>query len=118
MVLFVCGLAYCNRYLTDGYVPAGAVRRLADLDDAQGLAARLVDVGLWERVEGGFRVHDFGDYQPSAEAVRRERASNARRQELYRSPELTRAVQERDGNVCRYCGRQVYWRDRRGPAGG
>lgn len=65
--LFVCGLAYCNRLLTDGYIPAGQVRKLADVDDPLALAGRLVDAGLWEVADGGYRVHDYLDYQPSRE---------------------------------------------------
>lgn len=67
--LFVCGLAYCGRLLTDGFIPSGQIRKLADVEDAHGLARTLVEVGLWERAEGGYRVHDYLDYQPSKEHV-------------------------------------------------
>jgi hypothetical protein len=30
--LFLCGLTYCSRQLTDGFIPAGQLRRLADVD--------------------------------------------------------------------------------------
>ena len=83
--LYVCGLTYANRYLTDGFVPAGQVRRMADVDDAMGLAERLVKVGLWEPVEGGYRIHDYHGYQPSAEDVKKEREETARRQAEYRA---------------------------------
>lgn len=77
--LYVCGLTYSARYLTDGFVPAAQVRRLADVDNAETLAARLVAAGLWEPAPGGYQIHDYLDYQPSGEAVRKERAaSNAR----------------------------------------
>lgn len=82
--LFVCGIGYCNRLLTDGVIPTGQVRKLADVDNAMELAARLVEVGLWEAVEGGYRVHDFLDYQPSAEQVKAERVGNAQRQQEWR----------------------------------
>lgn len=83
--LYVCGLTYSNRYLTDGFVPSGQVRRMADVDDALGLADRLVEVGLWEVVEGGYLIHDYHGYQPSAEDVKREREETARRQAEYRA---------------------------------
>jgi hypothetical protein len=67
--LYVCGLAYCNRMLTDGFIPTGMVRRLADVDGAMRLAARLVAAGMWEPVEGGYLVHDYADYQPTRERV-------------------------------------------------
>jgi len=77
--LWVCGLAYANKHLTDGYLPTAAVRRLADVEDPFRLAARLVASGLWEPADGGYRIHDFGEYQPSAESVRAERERNAKR---------------------------------------
>ncbi|HXT99506.1 MAG TPA: hypothetical protein VN903_00850 [Polyangia bacterium] len=77
--LWLCGIAYSNRYLTDGFIPGGAVRRLADIEDTAALVARLVDVGLWEHARGGYRVHDYESYQPTAESVRAERARNAER---------------------------------------
>ena len=82
--LFVCGLTYCARYLTDGFIPAGQVRRLADVEDVTPLVTRLVTVGLWECVDNGYRVHDYLDYQPSADQVRAERAATARRQAAWR----------------------------------
>jgi len=82
--LWTCGLAYANRYLTDGFIPQAQVRRLADVEDAYGLASRLVEVGLWERAEGGFRIHDYHGYQPTADDVKRERQATADRQAAWR----------------------------------
>jgi hypothetical protein len=92
--LYVCGVAYASRYLTDGYIPAGQVRKLADVDGAAALADRLVEVGLWERVDGGFQVHDFLEYNPSAEKVRAERSAAKERMQRVRSGDV-RANTER-----------------------
>lgn len=67
--LYVCGLCYASRYLTDGFVPAGVVSRLSDLKRADDVATRLVDAGLWEAADGGYRIHDYLDYQRSASEV-------------------------------------------------
>lgn len=67
--LYVCGLAYASRYLTDGFVPAAQVPRLADLKQASALAERLVDAGLWEQTDGGYQIHDYLEYQRSAREV-------------------------------------------------
>ena len=96
--LWIVGLAYCNRNLTDGYVPKSVASRLVDFD---GLAYSVVDaelfgvleddctplaigdlikVGLWhedghdciECPQPGRRryyVHDYLVYQPSAEEI-------------------------------------------------
>ena len=69
--LYVCGLAYCNRLLTDGFIPAGAVNRLADVPNAPKLAAALVTAGLWDAAAGGYQVHDYLEYQPSREQSER-----------------------------------------------
>lgn len=85
--LWVCSLAWSNRNLTDGFIPANQVPRLASFDgfahhmwsgelmgggedvDVRDLAGDLVSLRLWDEVEGGYRIHDFHDYQPSAEQV-------------------------------------------------
>jgi hypothetical protein len=67
--MHVCALCYCARLLTDGFIPAAQVRKLADVDDAMSLAELLVREGLWERVEGGYRIHDYLEYNPSKEQV-------------------------------------------------
>lgn len=75
--LYVCGLCYCARYLTDGIVPRGQVRRLADIDDPAAAAAALVGAGLWEETEAGYAVHDYLAYNPDrarVEAIRTARA--------------------------------------------
>lgn len=78
--LYVCGVCYCNRLLTDGFIPLGQVRKLADVPDAMLLADTLVGVGLWERTTDGYKVHDFHDINPTADEVRakREEVSRAR----------------------------------------
>lgn len=106
--LYVCGLAYCNRQLTDGRIPKGHIHRLVsfrglqyvragighgkdamaeftddiDIDD---LAKWLVAVGLWEEDEhGDYRVHDYLDYQPSRSDVIKARAEGTDRVAAWR----------------------------------
>ena len=86
--LYVCGLTYCARLLTDGFVPTGQVRKLADVDGAMELADKLVSVGLWTRVEGGFQIHDYLEYNPSAEKVKAERKAAQERMQRVRSGEV------------------------------
>lgn len=82
--LHVCALCYCNRHLTDGFLPSAKVHSLASfrhLSVATGgikdmaqfghdietdeLVEALVDVGMWEEAPGGYLLHDYLDYQPS-----------------------------------------------------
>lgn len=69
--LDVAGISYCNRYSTDGFIAShviGAV--LPMLRNPQKVAAKLVEVGRWSQVEGGWLIHDYHDYQPTAEHQR------------------------------------------------
>ena len=74
--LYTLALTWSSTYLTDGLVPDGQLRRLGG---SKALASALVDAGLWERVEGGWRIHDFLDYNPSRERVLEERSADAER---------------------------------------
>ncbi len=96
MAMQVAALCYCNTYLTDGFVPRSVVSGLLDLE---GLGMRmwagelvgggedatwklvvedLLEVELWDEVPGGYRIHDYHDYQPSKEQVLKEREQKKR----------------------------------------
>jgi hypothetical protein len=72
LALWVLAMSWCADELTDGAVPK-------DMPDlllpglGETFAARLVEVGLWERTDAGYQFHDWLDYQPSAKTVKRER---------------------------------------------
>ena len=65
-------LSWCGASLTDGYVPAALVREFAGARAAR-LAQRLVDAGLWERDDDGWRVHNWQLRNASAQSIRAER---------------------------------------------
>lgn len=73
--LWICGQSYCARYLTDGLIPASALPTLGVGNAPTKHADALVAVGLWERVDGGYRVHDYHEYQPSKTEVERRRVN-------------------------------------------
>ena len=102
MALQVAGLCYCNRYLTDGFIPLAVARTLLDFtglgmrmwdskpepggtslfgggeDATAGLVIEdLVEADVWKEAEvDGFRgylIHDYLDYQPSKAQVEAER---------------------------------------------
>lgn len=76
--LWVCGNGYCNKYLTDGFIPTSALTTLSSVTQVSKWAERLVDVGLWERAIDGYRVHDFHDFNPTAEEVRAKRSKRSK----------------------------------------
>lgn len=77
MAMQVAALCYCNRFLTDGFIPAGVVPTLINLAGQseiwEQVVGRLVHLGMWEEADGGYRIHDYLKYQPSREDAIRER---------------------------------------------
>src|SRR3989304_2133673 len=84
IALFVCALSYSSRYLTDGFIPAPQVRRLIETDDPERAAQRLVAVGLWDQTAGGYHIHDYLKYNPSAAQVQADRDATAKRKAEWR----------------------------------
>lgn len=72
--LWVCGMSYCARYLTDGAIPASAINSLGNVTKAALHADTLVKVGLWEVSPSGWMVHDYHGYQPSKQQVEHQRS--------------------------------------------
>lgn len=89
--VWLAGLAYCNRNLTDGFIPYSVAEsiggkwriRVPDADgrtvvwtvartsgmsgeniETEWVIDLLIKAGLWEPTDGGYMVHDFDDYQP------------------------------------------------------
>lgn len=110
IALFAAGLAWANRNLTDGFIPRRAALRLLDFEDVvdavrdadrngvtnglhnddltpaitRNAVQSLVDAGLWHTEEGGYRIHDYLDYQASKAQIEAGRKSNAARQKAWR----------------------------------
>lgn len=77
--LWMAGGCYCSRQLTDGFIPEGALSRLSTSRNRAALAGRLVAAGLWERVDGGWLMHDFNRYNPTREDTLAKREANNKR---------------------------------------
>lgn len=90
--LHVAALCFCNRNLTDGHVSREMVGRLWAVKRPKAVAARLVEVGLWEETEDGYRLVEFLDAQPSRVQVEGERRKTAERQARWRDRQVTDGV--------------------------
>lgn len=79
--LYVCGLCFTNRNLTEGRIPKAVVPRLSDRKGPMHLAQKLVDVALWHDQGDHFTIHDWEKYNENADEVkaRKEHARNAAR---------------------------------------
>lgn len=77
--LWVCGVAHAQSQLTDGFVSDIALPTIGVLKGYKPLAEALVRVGLWERVERGYQVHDYLEHNASRVEVLERRREDAER---------------------------------------
>jgi hypothetical protein len=71
MGLWVRAGSVCASQLTDGFVPDHMIASLGTVAQAK----RLVEVGLWDRTEGGYTFHEWEERQPRRADVEAERAA-------------------------------------------
>lgn len=79
VALWLEGLAYANRHLTDGRLARHVVASFRLVRQPLKVAELLVDVGLWERADDEYQIHDYAEHYPSAADVRARRAADAER---------------------------------------
>lgn len=77
--LWLDGMCYANQYLTDGHIPIEIVRKVRLARDPIRLARRLVDVGLWSEVDGGFQIVNYLKYQHSRVEIEARRRKDVAR---------------------------------------
>ena len=94
--LFIRSIIWCNKHLTDGFVPHEACTNLTRSRNLKKQVAALLRVGLWEEVEGGYRIVGFLDHNDSKEEVQRKRELAAERQRRSRA---RRAQQSEEGSA-------------------
>ncbi|WP_454859077.1 hypothetical protein [Promicromonospora soli] len=82
-LLHVEALVWCNRLLTDGSVPRGALPRMTDSPDLDADVKELVGAGLWSETDTGWQIDWTG--QEKAAAVRARQDVRNERQQRYRS---------------------------------
>ncbi len=76
LCVWVFSLGYCGGQGNSGFVPAAA---LGLMHGRKRDAELLVEVGMWEPIEGGWMIHDWAAFQPSDEEsqARTEKAKKA-----------------------------------------
>lgn len=79
VLMWVYGLAFCNRRLTEGRIPKAFIPRLTDRRKPMELAAKLVAVGLWIDDGDHYRIHEYEKWNHSAAAkARAKKGADAR----------------------------------------
>lgn len=82
--LFIMGLCYANRHLTDGLITYQIVNAWVG-DDPFKPSAELEDQNLWVRMDKGFMIRSYTEYQPSREKVNKKRNDANERLRKFRS---------------------------------
>mgnify|MGYP006189648135 FL=1 len=80
MGLWVRAGSWSMQTLSDGFIPDVIVTALGTV----GQAKKLVAVGLWHPMPGGYAFHEWDDRQPTKAEVHQDRNDNARRQQEWR----------------------------------
>lgn len=99
--LWVRGLVYCQKNLTDGFIPTHELPRLsASVKERERpklvaeLCASLVigKAPLWHQVESGYQMHDYLDHNDSRDKVLDERGKAKKRLDRYHNRRRFRDV--------------------------
>jgi hypothetical protein len=80
-----CGI-WVARNLTDGFVPGEIAAGYGSPEQTR----KLVDVGLWDAVEGGYQMSDYLDRNPTGEKVRERQKADAERKAKWRERQASR----------------------------
>ena len=111
------GGQHAAKYLTGGRITKDALEDFQCDPKPEEVAAALVAAELWHDRGDHYQFHDWQEYNPAADERKAERKDQALTRQLQKSG-ITDDVQARDTDRCRFCGREVNWKDRRGDVGG
>ena len=78
--LYISGLIYSSSQITEGFISddvLGLVAYKGFIKNEKSHAKKLVECGLWDRVEGGYQIHDYLEYNPTKEEIEQARAKKA-----------------------------------------
>ncbi len=86
--LYVRSICYCATQLSNGNVIMAALPLLTRHRKPLTLVAQLVEASLWEVTLEGWRVHDYLEWQESADSVLGKRAAARERMQRLRSQDV------------------------------
>ena len=85
-LLHLASMCHAGAHLTDGHVAAELVGPLCKLAGVRAATVdRLVKVGLWVPVDGGYLIHDYLAMQDSRATVELRRKNKAERMTKWRA---------------------------------
>lgn len=78
--LHLLAMSYCAGMLTDGFVDDEFVEeKIPRAGERKATTDALVAAGLWERVDEGWQIHDWLEYNPSRSSIEDKRAKDRAR---------------------------------------
>lgn len=87
--LDVRGITYCAANETDGFLDEAVIPMLSGVIRWRKIVETLVKVGRWEHVEGGWKIHNYLEYNPSRIDIEAGREAARDRMQRLRSREQT-----------------------------
>jgi len=82
---YTLGLLWSNKHLTDGFLPEDVVLQFGHADNPRSIADALAKADLFEKVSGGWQIHDFGEYNPLARHIKKKRKDERMRKQNERA---------------------------------
>ncbi|WP_405794069.1 hypothetical protein [Streptomyces sp. NBC_01506] len=96
--LYVSALCWSSENLTEGLILDRELTLVARLRGAKTAATELEEAKLWDRVDGGWSIHDYLEYNPDRSRVQADRAANAARQKAFRQRRAEREAEARNAS--------------------
>lgn len=75
--IWIHGLTYAGRNLSDGLIPSGMLNRLCNTKRPTQAAAELVASGLWDETPEGWMIHDYLEHQRSSDVKAKHKAASS-----------------------------------------
>lgn len=82
--LHVSALCWASENLTEGKILDSELRVIAHVRGIKVAAKELEDRQLWDRIDDGWVIHDFLEYNPDRVKIQKQRENNAARQQAWR----------------------------------
>jgi len=95
--LYVSALCWASENLTEGRILDRELPLVARIRGPKNVAKELEEAQLWDRIEGGWVIHDYLEYNPDRARVQAERQANAARQKAFRDRKRAEKEAKRNG---------------------
>lgn len=96
-LLYIRGLSYCKGSFSDGFIPEYDLVLIAvDLKSVQKRIEKLLETGLWQRVEDGWQIRSWSIWNETSDETASKRKRAAERQARKRERESTESHESHD----------------------